>query len=82
MKNYNLFGDGSRVSYTPGVSLLATDTSALYITEIASLAAAADVIVVCVGEGTYEEKPGDIDDLALPQVKRTFCCVSSPCIFC
>eukprot|EP01032_Pedospumella_encystans_P011602 gene11602-13481_t len=67
MKNYNLFGDGSRVSYTPGVSLLATDTSALNITEIASLAAAADVIVVCVGEGTYEEKPGDIDDLALPQ---------------
>lgn len=24
-----------------------------------------DYIVVCLGEGTYAEKPGDIDDLAL-----------------
>ena len=25
------------------------------------------VFIVCVGEGTYAEKPGDIDDLSLPQ---------------
>ena len=23
-------------------------------------------IIVCIGEGAYAEKPGDIDDLALP----------------
>lgn len=28
-----------------------------------SAADAADVIVVCIGEETYTEKPGDIDDL-------------------
>lgn len=67
MKNHGLFGDGSRVTYNAGVSLKATDTSGVDTAAVAALAAAADYIVVCVGEGTYAEKPGDIDDLALPQ---------------
>lgn len=50
------------------MSLNAQDTSAIDAAQVQKLAADADYIVVCVGEGTYAEKPGDIDDLALPQV--------------
>lgn len=34
---------------------------------ISSASPPLEFLVVCVGEGTYEEKPGDIDDLALAQ---------------
>ena len=34
-------------------------------TEAALAAARADVVIACIGEETYTEKPGDIDDLAL-----------------
>lgn len=57
------------VSYYPGVALDAADTSAIDAAAVQQMASAADYIVVCVGEGTYAEKPGDIDDLALPQVQ-------------
>ncbi|CAN0375991.1 unnamed protein product, partial [Discosporangium mesarthrocarpum] len=30
-------------------------------------AATAGLVLACVGEGTYAEKPGDINDLSLPQ---------------
>jgi NADPH-dependent glutamate synthase beta subunit-like oxidoreductase len=61
------------VSYYPGVAVNAQDTSAVDSAQVAQLAAEADYIVVCVGEGTYAEKPGDIDDLALPQVRSATC---------
>jgi beta-glucosidase len=35
--------------------------------DILSIANTVDVIIVCVGEGTYAEKPGDIDDLSMAQ---------------
>jgi hypothetical protein len=56
------------VSYYAGPTMDATDTSGVDATTVDLLAGDADYIVVCVGEGTYAEKPGDIDDLALPQV--------------
>ncbi len=34
-------------------------------TEATALAKEADFVVACIGEETYTEKPGDIDDLAL-----------------
>lgn len=74
MRDHGLFGDGSAVSYTMGVGLKATDMSGVDTTTVSALATAAEYIVVCVGEGTYAEKPGDIDDLALPQVRN---CVTS-----
>lgn len=69
IRDHGLFPGG--VSYYPGVAVNAQDTSAVDPTIVAQLAAEADVIVACVGEGTYAEKPGDIDDLALPQVRVT-----------
>lgn len=39
------------------------DLRAINVTEVSNLARSSDYIVVCVGEGTYAEKPGDIDDL-------------------
>jgi beta-glucosidase len=55
------------LQYDAGVDLDATDLTGINnMADIMNYAAAADVIVVCLGEGTYAEKPGDIDDLALP----------------
>jgi beta-glucosidase len=57
------------LQYDAGVDLAATDLSGISDTAMADImnkAATADMIVVCLGEGTYAEKPGDIDDLALP----------------
>ena len=67
IRDHGLFS--GPVSYYPGVTMDAQDTSAVDAATVAALAADADVIVACVGEGTYAEKPGDIDDLALPQVR-------------
>jgi beta-glucosidase len=50
-----------------GPSFTSSDLSGVDIAEILSEASAMDVIVVCVGEGTYAEKPGDIDDLSMSQ---------------
>ena len=33
--------------------------------EIKQAASGADVIVLCIGENTYTEKPGDLNDLTL-----------------
>lgn len=85
MTDHGLFGDGSSVSYTMGVGLKATDMSGVDTAAVSALATAAEYIVVCVGEGTYAEKPGDIDDLALPQVSicGEWCCVVCRwCWFC
>lgn len=49
----------------------AVNLDGVNMTEVLSVVRSAqpplEYLVVCVGEGTYEEKPGDIDDLALPQ---------------
>eukprot|EP01039_Chlorochromonas_danica_P006556 gene6556-7232_t len=52
--------------YTPGPSLDATNLSAVDMTAVYALMDVSDVVVVCLGEGAYAEKPGDIDDLTLP----------------
>lgn len=58
--------------YYPGVDLDATEVTADMQTEALGLAAAADVVIVCLGEGTYAEKPGDISDLSLSQGQRDY----------
>jgi beta-glucosidase len=60
----NQFG-ADRVSYSPGATLTADANIA------AAVAAArnADVVIVALGEPPVVEKPGDIDDLALPEAQ-------------
>ncbi|CAN5524036.1 glycoside hydrolase family 3 N-terminal domain-containing protein [soil metagenome] len=54
-----------RVSYSPGATL--TDES--NIAEAVSAARDADVVVLALAEPPVVEKPGDIDDLALPEAQ-------------
>lgn len=58
---------GNNVSYLPGTSL----DKELDINAAVNAARDADVVVVCVGEGSYAETPGNITDLTLdePQLK-------------
>jgi beta-glucosidase len=58
---------GSNVTYVPGTAL----DKEIDINAAASAARDADVVVVCVGEGSYAETPGNITDLTLdePQLK-------------
>lgn len=64
--------DGWEVDHLPGCSLpgtafavrsscAQTNSSA----ELIAAAAAADVVVACLGEDPHTEKPGDLDDLSL-----------------
>ncbi len=55
-----------RVDYLPGSSF----DQAGNLTEVTSRARQADVVVVCLGEMPYTEKPGDISDLDLPQAQK------------
>ena len=57
--------DQSNVSYVPGC----TFDQPINIDAAVEAAAGADVIVACLGEETYCETPGNIDDLALPDVQ-------------
>ena len=57
----NQFG-ADRVSYSPGATL----TTEANIAAAVSAARNADVVIVALGEPPVVEKPGDIDDLALP----------------
>lgn len=59
---------GDRVSYAPGV---AYDTL-IDVEEALRAADAADILVVCVGELSYTEYPGNIDNLNLPSVQRKY----------
>lgn len=61
-----LFPANKVIVETRGPSFTDTDLSNIDMTAVLTNAALADVIVVCVGEGAYAEKPGDIDDLDLP----------------
>jgi beta-glucosidase len=54
-----------RVTYAPG----ATYNKVLDIQAAATSAASADVVVLCLGEMSYAETPGNIDDLALPDAQ-------------
>jgi beta-glucosidase len=58
---------GSNVTYVPGAAL----DKEIDINAAVSAARAADVVVICVGEGSYAETPGNITDLTLaePQLK-------------
>ena len=58
---------GNNVSYLPGTSL----DKEIDINAAVNAARDADVVVVCVGEGSYAETPGNITDLTLdePQLK-------------
>ncbi len=55
------------VATLPGPALDAADLSAVDMDQVYAAVDAANTVVVCVGEGSFAEKPGDIDDLALPQ---------------
>lgn len=58
-------GQGS-VSHVEGVDF----NSAINIEEAVSAAQKSDVAVICIGESPYTEKPGDINDLWLPDAQR------------
>ncbi len=57
----------SNVQYVPGASL----DKEVNIAAAVQAASAADVIIACLGEGSHAETPGNINDLALPQVQLT-----------
>eukprot|EP01031_Cornospumella_fuschlensis_P036244 gene36244-43967_t len=61
-----IFPSTATITYLPGVDVYADNLDGVDMTAVYAAMDAADVVVVCVGEGTYAEKPGDIDDLALP----------------
>jgi beta-glucosidase len=58
---------GNNVSYLPGTEI----DKEIDITAAVNAARAADVVVVCIGEASYAETPGNITDLTLnePQLK-------------
>src|SRR5205807_9053650 len=51
---------GVRATYAPGLD---------DISGAAAAARASDVVVACLGEASYAETPGNIDDLALPDAQ-------------
>jgi beta-glucosidase len=57
---------GTRVAYVPG----ATYDKVVDLQAVSSAAATADAVVLCLGELSYAETPGNIDDLALPEAQR------------
>lgn len=52
-----------QVTYVAGTDI----AEPLDVAAAVEAAAQVDVVVVCLGEATYTEKPGDIDDLSLPE---------------
>lgn len=60
------------MSYAPGPKIDDTDLSSVNITEALIMADNADYTVACIGEGTYAEKPGDIEDLSLAEGQRIY----------
>jgi beta-glucosidase len=61
-----LTANGVDYSYYPGPSVYASDLSGVDMAQALALRDQADVVVLCLGEENYAEKPGDIDDLNLP----------------
>lgn len=62
-----------QVLYFAGPSVTASDTSNINMTTVIADATNADFVFVCVGEETYTEKPGDINDLSLAQGQIDVC---------
>ncbi|CAM9285896.1 unnamed protein product, partial [Ectocarpus fasciculatus] len=60
-----LRGIYDQIEYNPGPAVDATSLDGIDEAAVADAVAASDVVVVCVGEETYTEKPGDIDDLTI-----------------
>ncbi len=56
---------GNRASYVAG----ATFDKVVDLPAVTSAASSADVIVLCLGEMSYAETPGNIDDLSLPEAQ-------------
>jgi beta-glucosidase len=56
---------GANVTYVPGATL----DKEVDINAAVTAARAADVVVVCIGEGSYSETPGNITDLTLSEVQ-------------
>lgn len=55
----------AQVEYLEGPAIDASDLSGIDESAVSAALGAADVVVVCIGEDTYTEKPGDIDALDL-----------------
>mmetsp|Transcript_4919 Transcript_4919/g.9247 ORF Transcript_4919/g.9247 Transcript_4919/m.9247 type:complete len:916 (+) Transcript_4919:105-2852(+) len=55
------------VVYEPGPSVTASDIKEVNMTDVIQQAQDAKIVLVCLGEETYTEKPGDINDLTLAQ---------------
>ncbi|WP_430816527.1 glycoside hydrolase family 3 N-terminal domain-containing protein [Carboxylicivirga sp. RSCT41] len=63
----------SKVVYAPGVSYRKNaywKEETTNIAEAVNAAQNADVIIACLGENTYTEKPGDLNDLSLSENQR------------
>jgi hypothetical protein len=58
------------VQYLPGCGVEEAACDAAALAALLAAAASADVVVVCVGERNYAEKPGNIDDLAMGGAQR------------
>lgn len=60
-------GTPERVRHIPWAA-----TGQAHAQAVAQAARSADVVVLCLGEGAYTEKPGDINDLSLPEDQQAF----------
>jgi beta-glucosidase len=56
---------GSRLTYLPGADF----TKDINTDAVVAAAARADVVILCLGESSYAETPGNIDDLTLPDAQ-------------
>ena len=65
MKDYSFDGDSITVTYEPGVDIDGSYTEEMFDRAIRA-GEEADLIIACVGEETYAEKPGDISSSSLP----------------
>eukprot|EP01052_Picozoa_sp_SAG31_P024260 SAG31_NODE_2052_length_6556_cov_2.005111_1_plen_1569_part_00 len=70
---YSTLDAAGSVTHIPGVDINGADVAgANGVSAALSAAAANDVVIVVFGEPVYTEKPGDIDDLALPRDLTNF----------
>lgn len=61
----------AQVEYLAGPAWNASSAPELTANEV-NMVSSADVVIVCIGEDSYTEKPGDIDDLDLPAGQREY----------
>lgn len=73
-KNFE-FRQGTRIGRPPNSSANGTPTDVdqeVNVKEAVDKAKDADVVVLCLGEGSYTETPGNITDLTLPETQLRF----------